>query len=44
VNNFNSDPEGFAKGLCKDLELEDPEVPVRIKTSVVPACCDFSAC
>lgn len=28
VNNFNSDPEGFARGLCKDLEIEDPEVAV----------------
>ncbi|EFJ24137.1 hypothetical protein SELMODRAFT_414950 [Selaginella moellendorffii] len=26
VGDFESDPEGFARGLCKDLEIEDPEV------------------
>ncbi|CAM6113337.1 unnamed protein product [Calypogeia fissa] len=34
VNNFNSDPEGFARGLCKDLELEDPEVAPAIAVSI----------
>ncbi|OAE27355.1 hypothetical protein AXG93_441s1160 [Marchantia polymorpha subsp. ruderalis] len=34
VNNFDSDPEGFARGLCKDLELEDPEVAPAIALSI----------
>ncbi|KAL3691764.1 hypothetical protein R1sor_005415 [Riccia sorocarpa] len=34
VNNFESDPEGFARGLCKDLQLEDPEVAPAIALSI----------
>lgn len=30
LNNFESDPEEFAKTLCKDMNIEDPEVGVRI--------------
>ncbi|KAE8684884.1 Chromatin structure-remodeling complex protein BSH [Hibiscus syriacus] len=26
LNNFDSDPEEFARTLCKDLGIEDPEV------------------
>lgn len=29
LNNFESDPEEFARTLCKDLGVEDPEVGVR---------------
>lgn len=29
VNNPDSDPEAFAKRLCEDLELQDPEIAVR---------------
>ncbi|KAJ7204319.1 hypothetical protein O6H91_Y487000 [Diphasiastrum complanatum] len=28
VSNFDSDPEGFARTFCKDLDIEDPEVAV----------------
>lgn len=28
MNNFESDPEEFAKTFCKDLGIEDPEVAV----------------
>ncbi|KAL2634566.1 hypothetical protein R1flu_006045 [Riccia fluitans] len=34
VNNFESDPEGFARGLCKDLQLEDPEIAPAIALSI----------
>ncbi|KAL2622296.1 hypothetical protein R1flu_002501 [Riccia fluitans] len=34
VNNFESDPEGFARGLCKDLELEDSDVAPAIALSI----------
>lgn len=27
-NNFESDPEDFARTMCKDLDIEDPEVGV----------------
>lgn len=29
LNNFESDPEEFARTFCKDLGVEDPEVGVR---------------
>ena len=29
LNNFDSDPEEFARTFCKDLGVEDPEVGVR---------------
>ena len=28
MNNFESDPEEFARTFCKDLGIEDPEVGV----------------
>lgn len=28
LNNFDSDPEEFARTFCKDLGIEDPEVGV----------------
>nr|XP_016440413.1 PREDICTED: chromatin structure-remodeling complex protein BSH-like isoform X2 [Nicotiana tabacum] len=28
LNNFESDPEEFARTFCKDMEIEDPEVGV----------------
>jgi len=28
LNNFESDPEEFARTFCKDLGIEDPEVGV----------------
>lgn len=30
LNNFESDPEEFARTFCKDLGIEDPEVGVSI--------------
>lgn len=30
MNNFESDPEEFAKTFCKDLDIEDPEVAVSV--------------
>lgn len=29
LNNFESDPEEFARAFCRDMGLEDPEVGVR---------------
>lgn len=34
VGNFDSDPEEFAKCLCRDLELEDPEVGPAIAVAI----------
>ena len=34
MNNFESDPEEFAKTFCKDLDIEDPEVAVSSGYSV----------
>lgn len=31
LNNFESDPEEFARTFCKDLGIDDPEVGVSIK-------------
>lgn len=28
MNNFESDPEEFARNFCKDMGIEDPEVGV----------------
>lgn len=28
LNNFESDPEEFAKNFCKDMDVQDPEVGV----------------
>jgi hypothetical protein len=28
LGNLDSDPEGFARHLCRDLEFDDPEVAV----------------
>ena len=32
MNNFESDPEEFAKTLCTDLALQDPQVAVSLLT------------
>ncbi|KAG7631608.1 SNF5/SMARCB1/INI1 [Arabidopsis suecica] len=32
LNNFESDPEEFARTLCKDLGVEDPEVGIAIQS------------
>ncbi|CAK9226756.1 unnamed protein product [Sphagnum troendelagicum] len=34
VNNLKSDPEGFARGLCKDLDIKDPEVAPAIAVAI----------
>jgi len=34
VNNLESDPEDFARGLCKDLEIEDHEVGPAIVVAI----------
>lgn len=34
VNNPDSDPEAFAKRLCEDLELQDPEIAPAIAVSI----------
>eukprot|EP01018_Ginkgo_biloba_P010013 Gb_31660 [translate_table: standard] len=34
VNNLDSDPEEFARSLCKDLEIEDPEVGPAIAVAI----------
>ncbi|VFQ91079.1 unnamed protein product [Cuscuta campestris] len=34
LNNFESDPEEFARTLCKDLGIEDPEVGPAIAISI----------
>lgn len=28
LNNFESDPEEFARTFCRDLEIDDPEIGV----------------
>lgn len=35
LNNFESDPEEFAKTFCKDMGIEDPEVGVSISNSLL---------
>lgn len=30
LNNFDSDPEEFARTFCRDMGIEDPEVGVSI--------------
>lgn len=30
LNNFESDPEEFARTFCKDMGIEDPEVGVSV--------------
>ncbi|KAF7837616.1 chromatin structure-remodeling complex protein BSH [Senna tora] len=30
LNNFESDPEEFARNFCKDMDIEDPEVGVSV--------------
>lgn len=37
MNNFESDPEEFAKTFCKDLGIEDPEVAVSSRYFIVPS-------
>jgi len=32
LNNFDSDPEEFARIFCRDMGIEDPEVGVSIST------------
>lgn len=32
LNNFESDPEEFARTFCKDLGIDDPEVGVSLLT------------
>jgi SWI/SNF-related matrix-associated actin-dependent regulator of chromatin subfamily B protein 1 len=34
LNNLESDPEDFARGLCKDLEIEDHEVGPTIAVEI----------
>nr|CAH9127477.1 unnamed protein product [Cuscuta epithymum] len=34
LNNFESDPEEFARNLCKDMGIEDPEVGPAIAISI----------
>ncbi|KAJ7204318.1 hypothetical protein O6H91_Y487000 [Diphasiastrum complanatum] len=34
VSNFDSDPEGFARTFCKDLDIEDPEVAPAIALAI----------
>ncbi|XP_075082665.1 chromatin structure-remodeling complex protein BSH isoform X2 [Nicotiana tabacum] len=34
LNNFESDPEEFARTFCKDMEIEDPEVGPAIAISI----------
>ncbi|XP_039028029.1 chromatin structure-remodeling complex protein BSH-like isoform X3 [Hibiscus syriacus] len=34
LNNFDSDPEEFARTLCKDLGIEDPEVGPAISLAI----------
>lgn len=34
MNNFESDPEEFAKTFCKDMGIEDPEVGVSTHSSL----------
>lgn len=34
LNNFESDPEEFAKTFCKDMGIEDPEVGVSTHSSL----------
>lgn len=29
LNNFESDPEEFARTFCRDMDIKDPEVGVR---------------
>lgn len=29
MNNFESDPEAFARTFCGDMDIQDPEVGVR---------------
>lgn len=33
LNNFESDPEEFARTFCREMEIEDPEVGVRYPCS-----------
>lgn len=34
LNNFESDPEEFARTFCKDLSIDDPEVGVSLLTLI----------
>lgn len=34
MNNFDSDPEDFAKTFCDDLGIQDPEVGVSKATTL----------
>ena len=36
LNNFESDPEEFARTFCKDLGIDDPEVGVSLLTWTFP--------
>eukprot|EP00249_Psilotum_nudum_P010218 c22408_g1_i2 orf=153-923(+) len=43
LGNLESDPEEFARGLCRDLELEDPEVGPAIAVAIREQLYELSA-
>ncbi|KAI7754864.1 hypothetical protein M8C21_024258, partial [Ambrosia artemisiifolia] len=42
LNNFESDPEEFARIFCEDLGIEDPEVGPAIAFAIREQLCEVS--